>query len=252
MNPPQRSGPVALVTGGAVRVGEAISRALAAAGYRVWVHHHRSTKAAAHLADSVEGVVGAPRADLCDPEARARLIDAVCAPSGPAGGRLDLLVNNAASFERGRFLDRSDSDLARTLALLLVAPLSLARRAHPALAGRAGCIVNITDRLARAPSPGYCDHGIAKAGLEAATAALALELAPVRVCAVAPGTVAWAPDLSSHARAALTAQTALGRIATPADVAAAVLFLASTPSMTGATVVVDAGQAVGAGQRPAS
>ncbi len=242
--------PVALITGAAVRVGAAIARRLDAAGYRVWLHHHRSAGEAAAVSSSLRNALGTPQADLQEPEQRARLIETVTDARGPAGGRLDLLVNNAASFERGRFVERDDRDLRRVLELLLVAPLSLTRRAYPALRAHDGCVVNVGDLLGRLPAVGTVDHAVAKAGLETATRALALELAPVRVCAVVPGTVAFPADTPQPAREAIAKQTALGRIASPHDVANAVLFLASTPSVTGEALVVDAGQSAGAGRRP--
>ncbi|MEM6991199.1 MAG: SDR family oxidoreductase [Myxococcota bacterium] len=242
--------PVALVTGAAVRVGAAIARRLDAEGYRVWLHHHASGEAAGRLQTELDHAVATPHADLRDPAQRAALIDHVTDPEGPAGGRLDLLVNNAASFERGPFLERTDADLARVLELVLVAPLSLARRAHPALTARSGCIVQIGDLLARHPSLGHLDHGVAKAALEAATRALSLELAPVRVCAVVPGTVAWPEGTPEAVRAQIRSQTALGRIATPEDVADAVVFLAGATGVTGEALLVDAGQSAGAGRRP--
>jgi small subunit ribosomal protein S21 len=120
---------------------------------------------------------------------------AVTAPTGPAGGRLDLLVNNAASFERGDFRTRSDADLRRVLEVNLVAPVSLARGLAPALTAASGSIVNILDVAGYQPWRGYLDHCTAKAGLAMATRALAGELAPaVRVNGVAPGTVAWPED----------------------------------------------------------
>jgi len=243
--------PIALVTGAAVRVGAAIATALAQTGYRVWLHHHCSTSAATALSSSLPGVLGAPRCDLTDEAGRASLIRTVTDADGPGGGRLDLLVNNAASFERGRFVERDDDDLRRVLELGLVAPLSLIRRACPALTASRGCVVNVGDLLARHPSPESVDHAAAKAALETATRALAVELAPVRVCGVVPGTVAWPPGTPESARRAIAAQTALGRIAAPNDVAQAVLFLARAPSITGTTLVVDAGQSVGLGRRPA-
>jgi len=242
--------PVALVTGGAVRVGRTIVEHLAASGYRVWLHHHGSVDAAREIRARLPNIVGAPRADLLDARARAELLRTVLDPAGPAGGRLDLLVNCAASFERGPFLDRTDEDLQRVLSLLLTAPLSLARGAHPALSVHGGCIINIGDLLARHPSPGHLDHSVAKAALEAATRALALELAPVRVCGIVPGSVLWPATTSLSARAEIASGTALGRIASPNDVAEAVLFLARNASMTGENVVIDAGQGVGTGRRP--
>lgn len=246
-----RTAPVALVTGAAVRVGAAIATELSHAGYRVWLHHHDSVSAAAALSSTLPGVLGTPRTDLADAVGRDALIREVTDVDGPAGGRLDLLVNNAASFERGPFLERDDDDLRRVLELCLVAPLSLIRRACPALTAAQGCVINVGDLLARHPSPRTVDHAAAKAALETATRGLALELAPVRVCGVVPGTVAWPEGTPEPARRAIAAQTALGRIAAPIDVAQAVLFLARAPSVTGTTLVVDAGQSAGLGRRPA-
>jgi pteridine reductase len=237
---------VAIVTGGAVRVGAGIVRTLAQHGWRVWIHHHHSPAddLAAELGDAVLGCV---RADLAIASERTRLCDVVTGEQG----RVDLLVNNAASFERGAFLSRSDADLERVLATNLVAPLSLARTLAPALVRTGGSIVNIVDVAGIHPIVGYLDHCVAKAGLEAATRALAVELAPVRVNAVAPGTVAWPTDgrhdEGSPARAAVLRQIPLGRIGTPQDVAGAVLYLANAPFVTGSCLVVDGGRVAASG-----
>src|SRR5688572_16958148 len=123
---------VAIVTGGAVRVGAGIVRTLAQHGWRVWIHHHQSPAddLAAELGDAVLGFV---RADLAIASERTQLCRAIT-------GRVDLLVNNAASFERGAFVSRTDADLERVLATNLVAPLSLARTLAPALARTGGSI----------------------------------------------------------------------------------------------------------------
>lgn len=240
---------VALITGGAVRVGHAITHALVAAGWRVWVHHHSSAAAAAELADSLgDACLGTPRFDLADESARAALVATVTDPAGPAAGRLDLLVNNAAGFERGDLEARSDADLRRVLELNLVAPISLARGLTPALTAAAGSIVNILDVAAYQPWQSHLDHCTAKAGLAMATRALALELAPaVRVNGVAPGTVAWpahderfAPG--SPIRASVLRAIPLQRIGTPSDIARTVVFLSESPFISGQTIAVDGGR----------
>lgn len=245
--------PVALVTGAAVRVGRAIAVALAEAGYRVWLHHHRSGASAQDLAAALAaGALPPVVADLLDEEARARLLAAVLDPEGPAGGRLDLLVNNAASFERGPFLERRDDDLRRVLELNLVAPLALTRGCAPTLARHGGSVVNILDVAAMHPWPEFLDHCTAKAALLAATRGLAVELAPLRVNGVAPGTVAWPEGLNDPARQrAIVEGIPLGRIGTPQDVAEAVVFLAASRHVTGQILAVDGGRlaAVG-GRRP--
>jgi pteridine reductase len=238
---------VALVTGGGVRVGAAIVRALVDDGWRVWIHHHRSVEPARTLAAEL----GASRArtiaaDLSRADARGELAEAVLDPAGAFGGVIDLLVNNAASFERGDFTSRTDADLERVLATNLVAPVSMTRHLAAALGRRGGSVVNIADITGMHPVLGYADHCIAKAGLEMATRALAAELAPVRVNAVAPGTVAWPTD-EHHApgsalRAAIERTIPAGRIGTPADIAQAVRFLAGAPFVSGTCLVVDGGR----------
>lgn len=257
--PDEDTAPVALVTGGARRVGASIVRALAQAGYRVWIHHHASQAAARTLAQDLGAARAVPiRCDLSDPRARGALVDAVAGPAGPFGGRLDLLVNNAASFERGAFERRTDDDLRRVLELNLVAPLSLVRgllsalRPSPDAERRtAGCVVNILDLGALAPWPGYVDHCAAKAGLANATRALAAALAPVRVNAVAPGTVLWPDDPAfapgTAARRRIEARIPLRRAGTPEDVARALLYLAQAPYVTGEIHVVDGGRLAAAG-----
>ena len=232
--------PLALVTGGAVRVGRAIVLALIEQGYRVLVHCHTSradadTLVAAHP-DAIAGVF---KGDLTDPATRRALAAALDAP-------LDLLVNSAASYERGAFEQRTDEDLRRVLELNLVAPLSLTRACLPALrAAQNAAVVNIVDLGGRNPWLGYLDHCVSKAALETATRALAAELAPLRVNAVAPGTVAWPSDgradPDSEAGARLLSKVPRGRIGTPQDVAESVCFLARAPHISGHTLVVDGG-----------
>lgn len=246
--------PIALVTGGAVRVGRAIVTRLADAGYRVWLHYHRSEAAATELAGALgERCLGTIQADLAAEPARAALAARVLDPQGPAGGRLDLLVNSAASFERGEFTGRSDDDLRRVIEVNLVAPLSLVRALAPALVAAQGAVVNILDVAGLQPWRGYLDHCTAKAGLGMATKALAVELAPaVRVNGVAPGTVAWPEEdprfaEGSEIRARIVRAIPLRRIGTPEDVAETVLFLARSAFVSGQVIAVDGGRSAAGG-----
>lgn len=246
--------PIALVTGGAIRVGRATALALAAAGYRVWLHYHHSAEAAAEVARALgDACLGPLRVDLGDEAARAELCRQLLDARGPAEGRLDLLVNNAAGFERGPLDERSDADLRRVLEVNLVAPISLARGLAPALRTARGSVVNILDVAAYQPWRGYLDHCTAKAGLAMATRALALELAPeVRVNGVAPGTVAWPEGddrfaEGSPVRAAILRAIPLGRIGEPDDIARTVVFLASSGFISGHTIAVDGGRLASAG-----
>jgi pteridine reductase len=249
--------PVAVVTGGAIRVGRAICLTLADAGYRVWLHYHRSAEAAAEVVRALgPACLGPLRLDLADAAARAELCRHVLDPAGPAEGRLDLLVNNAAGFERGALHERSDEDLRRVLEVNLVAPIALARGLAPALTAARGSVVNLLDVAAYQPWRGYLDHCTAKAGLAMATRALALELAPaVRVNGVAPGTVAWPEGddrfaEGSPVRAAILRAIPLGRIGEPDDIARTVLFLAQSGFITGQTIAVDGGRLAAGGPGP--
>lgn len=250
----ERAAATALITGGAIRVGRAITRGLAAAGYRVWIHYHRSEAAAAEAAAELgSACLGTIRADLADESARAALGAQVRDGAGPAGGRLDLLVNNAASFERGSLGARTDSDLRRVLEVNLVAPVSLARALAPALTQARGAVVNILDVAALQPWRGYLDHCTAKAGLAMATRALAVELAPaVRVNGVAPGTVAWPEEdprfaEDSEIRARILRAIPLGRIGSPEDIAETVIFLARSSFISGQILAVDGGRVAAGG-----
>ncbi len=251
------SAPVALVTGGAIRIGRATCLALAAAGHRVWVHFHSSAQAAEEVARLLgDACLGTLCFDLGDEAARAELCRRVRDPDGPAGGRLDLLVNNAGGFERGEFAGRTDADLRRVLEVNLVAPVSLARGLAPALAAARGSVVNLVDVAGYQPWRGYLDHCTAKAGLAMATRALALELAPaVRVNGIAPGTVAWPTDDDRFAegsplRAAIVRAIPLGRIGDPGDIARTVVFLAQSPFISGQTIAVDGGRLAAGGMGP--
>lgn len=247
---------MALVTGGAIRVGRGIVEALVRASWRVWIHHrasveeahalHRELDDAAARAGRASPVLGSIAADLSDARERESLCAHVLATAGPAAGRIDLLVNSAASFERGELGSRTDDDLRRVLELNLVAPISLARRLAPALAASAGSIVNILDVVGMQPVRGYLDHAVAKSGLAMATRALAIELAPVRANAVVPGTVDWPTDPryaeGSRLRQAVLSRIPLSRIGTPQDVGEAVVFLAGAPFVSGTSLVVDGGR----------
>jgi len=242
--------PVALVTGGAVRVGKVIAQTLVAAGYRVWIHYNSSSAQAEDLCRSLGTMcLGTLAAQLADQAAREALSACVQDPSGPAGGRLDLLVNSAASFESGSFEARTDADLRRVLEVNLVAPISFARAFAPALRRTQGAIVNILDLAAYHPWNNYLDHCTAKAGLWMATRALASELAPeVRVNGISPGTVLWPDDPEfapgSKLRARIVEAIPLARIGTPEDVADTVLFLARSTFISGQALAIDGGRMV--------
>ena len=235
-------GKVALITGAARRVGRAIALELGRAGARIWVHHHTGAAAAAATVAAL-GKVGisatAVAADLRDAAATAALFDRVAA----AGG-LDVLVNSAAAFERLPFEEIDDERLAAMLALNLVAPFRCARLALPLLRARRGVIINVLDVAATQAWPGFAHYCASKAALHMLTKVLAVELAPaVRVCGVSPGTVQPPESYDEETRRRIVAKIPMGRAGSPADVAAAVRFLAAGPEfVTGAIIAVDGGR----------
>lgn len=234
-------GRIVLVTGGAVRLGAAISRAVAAAGAAVAIHCHTHGKEAEVLADELRAdgaAVHIAQADLRRADEVARLFDRV----ETAMGRVSGLVNNAGIIA-GTPLDDFDASAATGLfELNAMAPLlttaQMARRAAPGDAA----IVNIVDSAVDRAWAGHAAYIASKAALEAATRVAARELAPrIRVNGVSPGTVALRPDETERVRA-LEAGIPLGRVGTPEDVADAVVFLLAAPYITGAILPVDGGR----------
>jgi len=229
-------GKIALVTGGAVRVGRAIVEELARAGAVVVIHCHRARAEADELAARLGATVAV--ADLSTAEGCALLLSTVKARHG----RLDVLVNSAAAYARGPFLDEKDATWEAMLSLNLVAPARLTRGA---VGLGVAAVVNVVDVAAWQPWKRHAAYAASKAGLLQLTRCLALELAPsVRVNAVAPGTVAFPDDFTDEERAAVAARIPLGRTGSPADVARAVRWLCEEEYVTGAVIPVDGGSSL--------
>lgn len=235
--------PVALVTGGAVRIGRAIGLHLAAAGYDVAIHVHRmDTDAEAALA-AIEAhgarAVLLP-AELSDPQAVAALMPAAHARLGTIG----LLVNNASEFHPDAVGGLDPGLWDRHFAVNLRAPVFLAEALAEQLgAHQAGCVINLIDQRVLKPTPAYLSYSLTKNALWAATKMLAQGLAPrVRVNAVAPGPTLANIRQSEDDFARQRAVMPLGRGPTPDEIAEAVLFLANAKSVTGQMLTVDGGQ----------
>jgi NAD(P)-dependent dehydrogenase (short-subunit alcohol dehydrogenase family) len=243
MNPSEFRQPACLVTGGARRIGRAITRALAEAGFAAAIHTHHSQDAARDLADEIvrrggrAAVVGG---DLADPAAVAQLVPAAREALGP----LSLLINNACEFEPDAIgvLDADRYD--RQFAVNLRAPLFLAQAfAAQVPADGDAAIVNLLDQRVFRPTPQFFSYTLTKSALFTATTTMAQQLAPrIRVNAVAPGPTL--PSARQDAAAFARQQQALPlrRGPTPEDIAAAVVFLARATAVTGATIPVDGGQ----------
>lgn len=234
--------PVAIVTGGAVRVGRALSLGMAEAGYDVVAHYHTSERGARAVVDEVKALgrrAVLVSGDLGDSDAVHRM----AARIRETVGSVDLLVNSASTFFQNPLLEVGEEEWDRAMAVNVKGPFLLARELAPELARARGSVVNITDLSAFTPWTEFPHHSVSKAALVHLTRAMAKALAPeIRVNAVAPGTVLPPDEYGPEERERSRRRTLLGTLGSPQDVVRTVLFLARSPFVTGEVVVVDGGQ----------
>ncbi len=244
---PSLRGKVALVTGGARRVGAAIARCLHAEGMSLVIHYRHSEREALALKDDLERIrpesVGLVMGTLgADMIARRIISDAIA-----VFGRLDALVNNASAFYPTPLGQVTEHEWEDLMASNLKAPFFLAQAASAELRAREGCIINLVDIHAERPLKNYPVYSIAKAGLAMMTWSMARELAPeVRVNGVAPGTILW-PErvLSLGVKEEILARVPQKREGSPEDLARAVrFFLRDAPYVSGQILAVDGGRSV--------
>jgi 3-oxoacyl-[acyl-carrier protein] reductase len=240
------TGKTALVTGASGGIGDGIARALHQQGAVVGISGTRQ-EALEALAGELSARVHVLPADLSEPDAAAALIAAAEA----AMGKVDILVNNAGLTRDGLALRMSDADWAKVLDVDLAAPFRLSRAALKfMLRRRAGRIINIGSVVGSTGNGGQANYAAAKAGLIGLTKTLAQEVASrgITINLIAPGFVAtpMTDALNEAQKAALAEKIPLGRLGTPADIAAAVVYLASEEAgwMTGATLHLNGGMAM--------
>lgn len=233
--------PLALVTGGWRRIGAAIARALASAGYDLALHaHSATTHDTAFTAEltALGAAVFPLAADLSDAAAASRLPAEAVALAGRAP---TLLVNCAALFREDSVATVTAAMLDEHLAVNLTAPVLLTR-ALAELAGEDAAVVHILDQRVINPVPDQLSYTLSKQALHAAVRTLARSLAPrVRVNAVAPGLTLPTPDYTEEQWQRLIALMPLELLASPDDIADAVVFLAQARAITGQTIFVDGG-----------
>jgi 3-oxoacyl-[acyl-carrier protein] reductase len=239
-------GKTALVTGASGGIGAAIARALHAQGAAVALSGTRR-----EALEALAGELG-DRAHVCPADLRdAAAAEALVAAAEAAAGPLAILVNNAGLTRDMLALRMKDEDWATVLEVDLAAPFRLARAALKGmLRRRAGRIISIGSIVGATGNPGQANYAAAKAGLVGLTKALAQEVASrgITVNLVAPGFVATAMTdaLPEAQRTKLAEAIPLGRLGQPADIAAAVLYLASDEAawVTGASLHVNGGMAM--------
>lgn len=236
------AGKVALVTGGARRVGKAIALALADRGADIVVHYNSGAVQADETARELRarGVrVAIVQGDLSHVDVAQSLPQ----QAQTLLGRLDIVINSAAMMLRTPMGEVAPDEWDLMFALNLRAPFFVAQAAAPLMQADGGVIVNIADLAAYETWPAYVPHGITKAGVVQMTRALARALAPaVRVNAVAPGAVLLPDEWDAVTADRLAATTPLRRIGSADDVAQAVVFLCEAGYVTGDVIIVDGGR----------
>lgn len=230
---------LALVTGGHRRLGAAIAGRLAEAGWAVAIHGSHDAEPEPALAEALKGKAWRGFvADFAEPGRATALIGEVTAAFGRAP---DLLVNSAALFGQDRLDSVTDADLARHFAINASAP-ALLTAAFAAAGGEGRSIVNLLDQRLAQPHRDQFAYTLSKYALAGLTELTARTLAPrIRVNAVAPGLTIVTNDYDAQAGERLATKMPLGRLPSPEDVAAAVLYLAEARAVTGQVIRVDGG-----------
>jgi len=235
---------VVLITGGAVRIGRAISLELAAAGCKISCHYNHSQKAALLLKKEIEhnqAVIHLLRADLKDKDTPVRLVQRTI----DIFSKVDILINNAAIFLKTPIGTVTPDNWDNLHNLNLKAAFFLTQEAsRHMLKNKSGKIINIGDAGAENPFPGYIPYSITKAGVMAMTRGLAKALAPhVQVNCINPGPVMMPEGMSAEEKEFALQQTVLKREGSAQDVARTVRFLLEgSDYITGAMIPVDGGR----------
>ena len=236
---------VVLVTGGAIRLGAAIVRRLAADGWQVVIHCNRSLAEGEVLAAELRGqghAAAVVQADLADRDA----VDGLLPRAAEAFGPPSCLVNNASVFRRDDLRSVNWESWDAHLMPNLAAPLFLAKRFAETLpAEETGCIINLIDQKVANLNPDFLSYTVSKVGLAGLTPILAMALAPrIRVNGVAPGLTLISGKQTQESFERAWHDTALGRGSTAEDIAGAVAFLLASPAITGQTIIVDGGESL--------
>lgn len=242
----EKDHPVALITGGARRIGACIADYFHQQEYVVIVHYRHSVNDAHALIATLNkqrlNSAFAIQADFDHESAYEKLIHDTIKMTG----RLDVFINNASTFTPTPIGNITPKNWDYVINSNFKAPLFLSQAAAPHLKKTQGNIINITDIHAETPMKNYSVYSCAKAGLRMVTQSLALELAPhIRVNAIAPGNVVWPEGenlYSEEKKRWILASTVLQKQVAPLNIAKTAFFLAQNTSMTGQTIVVDGGK----------
>ena len=228
----------AIVTGGAKRIGAALARALAADGWHVLVHCNRSVDEAEALVREL-GNARWVSAELADPNAADRIFAALDGLPPPR-----LLVNNASMFAFDSADDFTVEQWDAHQAVNLRAPALLSRAFASAAGGEGGLIVNLLDAKLSQPNPDFFSYTVSKGGLAGLTELTARAFAGrgIRVCGIAPTVTLVSGPQSRENFDRVHRLNPLGRGVDVDQIVAALRFIVATPTLTGQTITLDAGQ----------
>ena len=233
----------ALVTGTATRIGRALAIALAADGYFVFVHYHRSAAEARQTVADIVAAGGKAKPVKADLES-ARQVEGLIGRCTARGVVLTCLVNSASLFKLDRAPTANAADFDRHAAINLRAPLLLSQAlARQLPEGETGVIVNLLDQKLYNLNPDFLTYTLSKVGLQGLTKMLAQQFAPrIRVAGIAPGLTLRSGNQTDAVFARDHAANPLGVGVTTDDLVRALRFIVQTPSYTGDTLLVDGGE----------
>ena len=236
-------GKTALITGGAVRVGKAMTLALAQEGANVVVNYNSSAVAAEETVAEAKALGVGALAIQCDISVHDQVKRMIDTAAVEFDG-IDILINSASWFRKTPVPMDDFSDWFKVFDILIHGSMYCCNYIAPMMkkAGE-GAIINIVDAAAWRPSHNFVAHSVGKAGLLAFTRQLALELAPeISVNAISPGPVLPPPDYTDEQNERVAKRTLLKRWGTPQDVVDAMLFLIKSNYVTGEFITVDGGE----------
>jgi NAD(P)-dependent dehydrogenase (short-subunit alcohol dehydrogenase family) len=233
----------ALVTGAGVRIGRAMAMALAEDGYFVFVHYNRSAEGARRTVADIQAAGGKAKAIKAD-LASARQAEALVGRCAAPGVKLVCAVNNASIFELDRAPTATAAAFDRHMAVNTRAPLLIAQALARQLPKReVGLIVNLEDQKLFNLNPDFLTYTVSKIGLHGLTHMLAQALAPkVRVMGIAPGLTLQGLHQTSARFAEQRVANPLAVGVTTDDIVRALRYIVATPSISGDTLIVDAGE----------
>lgn len=240
--------PVALITGGAKRLGAYNARQLHQQGFNIIIHYFRSQRAAENLVAELNanrpGSALCYSANLNDLQAITNLVSFV----KNRWGHLELLLNNASSFYPTPFQSVTEAQWNDLFASNVKTPFFLAQACTDMLKNSKGNIVNMIDIHAKRPLSNHAPYCMAKSALLTMTLALAKDLAPdIRVNGISPGAILWPSDagtISDEKKEMILSGIPLQKLGNEQDIADALLYLINSPYITGQIIDVDGGRSL--------